>query len=89
MLENLNLFFTDFAIDVTIDDQSYRGIFEEFDDDLSVNASGRAIILTMKTSDTANIDRSSSVSVKGSDYEIVNIRPIDDGQITEIDLKEL
>jgi hypothetical protein len=87
--EDLDPLFTDFAINATIAGQVYPAIFDEFHDDLTLNASGRSLVLTVKTSDAVSFDRSSSVSFNNRTFEIVNIRPVGDGKITEIDLKEL
>ncbi|MGL5064693.1 MAG: head-tail joining protein [Microcoleus sp.] len=93
LLENLDLFMTDFStpIEVTQGGQTFMfsGIFDEGDDPmLNIGSEGRSIVVYTRTSNVVAIHHGAALTVKGKNYKVVGKAPDPDGEFTELNLHE-
>jgi hypothetical protein len=90
ILENLSAFLEDFGVDAEIDGFSpFLVLLDKFHSRMDIGIEGRSIIATAKSEDIEDIaNHGTEITIEGKTYEIVGIRPLDDGQFTELDLKE-
>lgn len=89
--ENLDVFLSDFGVEISVVGAtpfSFIGIFNESSSPMDLGAEGRAITVMVKTSDTLTLNHGSELEIGAKTYSIVGIRPINDGKFTELDLKE-
>ena len=92
--ENLDVFTKgEFASLAVIDGIEVWGIFDEesaqtFGLD-QFNSEGRVISFQTQTSEIAEVEHGSEVELNGKTYEVNEIRPIDDGKLTDLILKEI
>jgi hypothetical protein len=90
MVEDLDIFFSDFAESFLVDGQSeVLGIFDESYEPLFSDSEGRNLALTIKSLDAININHGSHLIKGARTFEVVGIAPIDDGEITKLILKEI
>lgn len=87
--EDLDLYFTDFAVPMVWQGRTVQCIFSAKHDPLAFNAGGRDISATVKTSDVAGVVQGQSVVIEGRNYSIEEIKPIQDGQVTKLQLEEV
>jgi hypothetical protein len=87
--EDLEVFFTDFAVSLTWQGQSLNCIFSEKSDPLAFQAGGRDINAVVKTREVTGIASGQSVAIDGRNFSITEINPIQDGQITKLQLEEI
>lgn len=88
--ENLDAFLEDFGVIAEIDGFSpFIVLLDKFHSRMDIGIEGRSIIATAKTEDIENIvNHGTILTIENTAYEIVGIRPLDDGNFTELDLKE-
>jgi len=89
MLENLDAFLQDFGVTATdSSSNSFLILFDQFHSQMDISIEGRALIATAKSEDVTDFNHGSELTIEDKIYEIVGIRPLDDGKFTELDLKE-
>lgn len=88
--ENLDAFLEDFGVIAVVNggNSSFFVFFDEFHSRMDIGVEGRSLIATAKTKDIANLNHGSMLIIADQMYQVVGIRPIDDGKFTELDLKE-
>jgi hypothetical protein len=88
--ENLDAFLEDFGVIAVVNggNNSFFVLFDEFHSRMDIGVEGRSLIATAKTENIANLNHGSMLIIANKSYEVVGIRPIDDGKFTELDLKE-
>ena len=89
--ENLAAFLEDFGVIAVVNggnSSSFFVLFDEFHSRMDIGVEGRSLIATAKSEDIANLNHGSMLIIADEMYEVVGIRPIDDGRFTELDLKE-
>ncbi|MEG3437695.1 hypothetical protein V0288_11245 [Pannus brasiliensis CCIBt3594] len=85
--ETLSSFFEDFGVVARrADNSEFLVFFDESHSPMEVGAEGRSIVATCPTSE-ANFDHGDTLEIDGKSYSIVGVRPVDDGKITELDLR--
>lgn len=94
--ENLNSFFVDFADDAVLwkfspplGKQLIAVIFDEEFVEMALGAEGRRITATCIGDMVETIRHKDVLQVKGKTYEVEGTHPIDDGAITQLNLREL
>ena len=95
--ENLNIFFSDFAVTAELDSEESEldeitGILDieyvpMFDNDGQAKE-GRQITFAVATTEATDIHHGDGLEIEGRTYEIVGIQPFDDGKLTDLILKE-
>lgn len=90
MIENLDAFLEDFGVIAEINggNNSFFVLFDQFHSRMDIGIEGRSLIATAKTEDVVNLNHGTMIVIQNNKYEVVGIRPIDDGKFTELDLKE-
>lgn len=88
MNEDLNVFLNEFAVTVTANGNSFKGLFEVENSPIGFGIEGRRITLTAKTTDTNGINHGTLLVVGHSSYTVIGLEPIDDGNFTDLVLKE-
>ena len=91
--ENLDIFTKgEFASAALIDGVEVWGIFdEEYAQTFGMNqfnSEGRAFSFQTQTSEITAVNHGSRVELNNKVYEVIQIQPIDDGQLTDLILKE-
>ena len=86
--EDINVFFDEFAITATLPSGDTPCIFDEEYLNADFAAEGRSITALFPTSAIAQLNHYDPIAINGQNYEVVGIRPVDDGNITEIILSE-
>ena len=95
--ENLDVFFSDFAIVAELDSEEsaldeIKGILDieyvpMFDNDGQATE-GKQITFAIVSAEATDIHHGDGLEIEGQTYEIVGIQPIDDGKITDLILCE-
>lgn len=88
MIENLDAFLQDFGVAAINGSNSFLILFDQFHSRMDINIEGRCLIATAKSKDVINLNHGSELEIEDKTYEVVGIRPLDDGKFTELDLKE-
>lgn len=89
LVENLDAFLQDFGVTaIDNDSNSFLVLFDQFHSQMDIGIEGRSLIATAKSEDVSNLHHGSELVIKDKIYEIVGIRPLDDGKFTQLDLKE-
>ena len=88
MIENLDAFLGDFGVIAVSGNDSFSVLFDQFHSPMDIGVEGRSLIATAKTEDIANLNHGSMLTIADEIYEVVGIRPFDDGKFTQLDLKE-
>lgn len=85
MIENLDVLFADFAVEVTKGSATFKALFDTPDD---LVASGLVLsteyTLTVKTVDVSGVVDGDVLSIDGVSYEVRQIRKIDDGALSRV-----
>ena len=101
--ENLNIFFSDFAVVAELDSEEselteIKGILDEeytlmfdsgYKDDGLQTTEGRQITFAIQSVEATDIHHGDGLEIEGRTYEIVGIQPFDDGKLTDLILKEI
>lgn len=89
--EDLNIFLTDFALPAVLTvgttSKSIPILFDEEYVGMELGAEGRSLTATCKSSDVLGANHRSQLQIAGKVYRIEGVRPIMDGQFTELVLK--
>lgn len=88
-IEDLDVFFADFSVPLTWDGADYPCLFSNKYDSLSFQAGGREIKAVVKSENFADLKQGETVTIEGKDYSVANLRPVQDGKITELILEEI
>ena len=88
LTENLDPFLDEFAVNVMANGNSFKGIFEVENSPIGFGVEGRRITLTIKTTDTNNINHGTALVVGAKTYTVIGLEPVDDGKFTDLVLKE-
>lgn len=96
--ENLDVFFSDFAIVAELDSSEsvldeIKGILDieyvpMFDNDGQATE-GKQITFAIQSTEATDIHHGDGLEIEERTYEIVGIQPFDDGKLTDLILKEL
>lgn len=86
--DDLDLFFTDFAVSLTWQGLTLNCLFGEKSDPLAFQAGGRDISAVVKTREVTGMASGQTVTIDGKTYTIAEIQPVQDGQITKLLLEE-
>ena len=86
--EDINIFFDEFAVVATLPSGEAKCLFDEEYLNVDFAAEGRSITALFITSTIAQLNHYDLITINGQDYQVVGIRPVDDGKITEIVLSE-
>lgn len=88
--ENLDAFLEDFGVIAVVNsgNNSFFVLFDKFHSRMDIGIEGRSLIATAKTENIVNLNHGAIIVIENTKYEVVGIRPIDDGKFTELDLKE-
>ena len=87
--EDLEIFFTDFVVPMEWQGQTLNCLFEEKSDPLAFQSGGRDINAVVKTREVNGIASGQAVAIDGRNFSITEINPIQDGQITKLQLEEI
>ncbi len=95
--ENLNIFFSDFAVTAELDSEESEldeltGILDieyvpMFDNDGQATE-GRQITFAVMSHEATDIHHGDEIEIEGRTYSIVGVQPFDDGKFTDLILKE-
>ncbi len=90
--EDLDIFtLGDFGQPALIDGVEVWGIFDENYEpifDSGIPTEGRNICFKVQTAQINRVNHGSNVTLNNRTFEVVNIKPIDDGKLTDLILKE-
>jgi hypothetical protein len=86
--EELDIYFTDFAVPLKWQGQTLNCLFSEKSDPLAFQAGGRDINAVVKTREVTGIASGQAVEIDGRNFSITEINPIQDGQIIKLQLEE-
>jgi hypothetical protein len=64
-------------------DERYEAMFEQY----GTTAEGRQITFLVQTAKTVGLHHGDRLTIKGNEYKITELNPIDDGKLTRILLK--
>ena len=87
--EDLEIYFTDFAVSLKWQGLTLNCLFSEKSDPLAFQAGGRDINAIVKTREVSGIASGQAVEIDGRNFSITEINPIQDGQITKLQLEEI
>lgn len=89
MIEDLDVFFNEFATTATLEDATeIEIIFDRSSDPMALGTEGRELMATCKSEDVTNVNHGSQIIIEFVNYTIIGINPEMDGKITELILKE-
>ncbi len=90
--EDLDIFtMGDFGQPALIDGVEVWGIFDENYEpmfDSGIPTEGKNICFKVQSDQINHVVHGSNVELKGRNFEVINIKPIDDGKLTDLILKE-
>jgi hypothetical protein len=90
--ENLDIFLADFSqlsmLTIGSTSKSIPILFDEEYMGMELGAEGRSLSATCKTSDVLGANHRSQLQIGSKTYKVESVRPIMDGQFTELVLKE-
>lgn len=75
------------AVDTEISgifDERYEGMFDQY----GSTAEGRQITFLVQTAKTAGLHHGDRLTIKGKEYKVTELKPVDDGKLTRIFLRE-
>lgn len=90
--EDLDLFFeSDFSVTARIGRETVSGIFDEEYDPVMAGVEGRLITFTLAKNkvNSLTIEHGTELEIAGKFYEVIGVQPVDDGQIVDLQLKEV
>ena len=86
--EDLMIFFQDFATQLTWDTGEIPCLFSYKSDPLAFQAGGRNISAVIRSDQLGDLVVGTVVTINDSSYTVVEISPIQDGQLTKLMLEE-
>lgn len=88
MIENLDAFLGDFGVMAVSGSDSFLVLFDQFHSPMDIGVEGRSLMVTAKTQDVISLNHEAELIIEDKVYEVIGIRPLDDGKFTQLDLKE-
>jgi hypothetical protein len=89
MTEDLDVFFSDFAVDVVSGDSTFKGILDQPDEIVGQFGISTEYVLTCKSSDVSGLDNGSTVTIDSADYTVRDVRKLDDGKLSKLSLSKV